>query len=277
MDLSQTIELAALIPAAFLWMWIAKAVFDFVDRSADSAVQEESNVAVGLARAGLYVGIALGLIGAVRGPSAGFRADLLALLVDGATLTALVLIAAWVNDRVVLPGIHNRSALQAGNLAVGVVELAMFVATGLIAMGAYSGVGGGTISAVAFFLLGQLALVVLVRIYEAVTPFDAIGQIREGNTSAGVMVGGMMVALGIVLSASAGGDFTGWGADLTAFILSAAVGVAVLLVLLWPIDWIFLPSTTFRIEIERDRNVAATAVAASVQIAVALVITAALL
>lgn len=277
MDFSQAIELAALLPAAFLWMWVAKAVFDFFERSADTAIHEESNVAVGLRRAGLYLGIALGLIGAISGPSGGFMVDLLALLVDGGTLTGLVLLAAWVNDRLVLPGIDNSKALRAGNIAVGTVELAMFVATGLIAMGAYSGLGGGTISAVAFFLLGQVALIVLVRIYEIVTPFDAIGQIRDGNTAAGVMVGGMMVALGIVLSASAGGDFTGWSTDLTAFAISAAVGVVGLLVLIWPIDWIFLPSTTFRIEIERDRNVAATAIGASVQIAIALVITAALL
>lgn len=277
MDFSQAVELAALIPAAFLWMWVAKVVFDFFERSADTAIHEESNLAVGLRRAGLYLGIALGLIGAISGPSAGFLVDLLALLVDGGTLTGLVLLAAWVNDRLVLPGIDNSEALHAGNIAVGIVELAMFVATGLIAMGAYSGLGGGTISAVAFFLLGQVALIVLVRIYEIVTPFDAIGQIRDGNTAAGVMVGGMMVALGIVLSASAGGDFTGWATDLTAFAISAAIGVIGLLVLLWPIDWIFLPSTTFRIEIERDRNVAATAIAASVQIAIALVITAVLL
>lgn len=277
MDFSQVIELAALIPAAFLWMWVAKMVFDFFERSADTAIHEESNVAVGLRRAGLYLGIALGLIGAISGPSGGFAVDLTALLVDGGTLTGLVLLAAWVNDRLVLPGIDNSKALHGGNIAVGIVELAMFVATGLIAMGAYSGLGGGTISAVAFFLLGQVALIVLVRIYEIVTPFDAIGQIRDGNTAAGVMVGGMMVALGIVLSASAGGDFTGWSTDLTAFAISAAVGVIGLLVLIWPIDWIFLPSTTFRIEIERDRNVAATAIGASVQIAIALVITAALL
>lgn len=277
MDFSQAIELAALIPAAFFWMWVAKAVFDFFERSADTAIHEESNLAVGLRRAGLYLGIALGLIGAISGPSAGFLVDLLALLVDGGTLTILVLLAAWVNNRLVLPGIDNSEALHAGNIAVGAVELAMFVATGLIAMGAFSGLGGGTISAVAFFVLGQVALIVLVRIYEIVTPFDAIGQIRDGNTAAGVMVGGMMVALGIVLSASAGGDFTGWTTDLTAFAISAAVGVIGLLVLLWPIDWIFLPSTTFRIEIERDRNVAATAIAASVQIAIALVVTAVLL
>ncbi|MGH7504301.1 MAG: DUF350 domain-containing protein, partial [Longimicrobiales bacterium] len=144
MNLDQMLELTVFIPIAFLWMWIVKRVFDLRDRSADVAIQEEGNIALGLRRAGLYLGITLGLIGAIRGPTAGFQADLIDLFLDGATLTVLILIATWVNDKLLLPRIDNLGALRAGNLAVGFVELAMFVATGLIAMGAYTGVGGGT-------------------------------------------------------------------------------------------------------------------------------------
>ncbi|HEX7049793.1 MAG TPA: DUF350 domain-containing protein [Longimicrobiales bacterium] len=275
MEIQRIAELIAYVVVAFLWMWIAKKAFDIRNGFADHEIEENSNIAVGLRRAGVYLGITLGLYGIMSTPAVGgFGADLAATMIDGAVLTVLILVAAWIANAVLLHGIDNRAAVRGGNVAVGLVELCAFIATGFIAMSSFGGVGGGVLAAVVFFALGQLALVVLVILYEKLTPFNALGEIGGGNAAAGLMVGGMLIALGIVLAASLAGDFTSWTTDITSFVISAAIGIIVLLAILKPIDWIFLPNTDFRTEIERDRNVAAIAVASSVQIAVALVITA---
>ena len=88
------------------------------------------------------------------------------------------------------------------------------------------------------------------------------------------MLAGMLVAFGFILRASVLGPFTGWGPDLLAFGLSAAVGIALLLLLQWPVDRLFLPGVTLSEAIDRDQNLAAVACAVAVKIALALVVSA---
>ncbi|MFQ5796081.1 MAG: DUF350 domain-containing protein [Candidatus Bipolaricaulia bacterium] len=274
-DFVAEVQNLAFLAIAFVYMWIAKKIFDFRSRArfnADHAIEEESNLAVGLRRGALYLAIPLGMFGAISGPSAGFAQDVQDFSVDGAVLTVFLLIATWINDKIIVTGIDNTEAIREGNTAVGLVEAGALIATGFIAQGSFSGEGGGVLNAFVFFLLGQIALVVLVLLYEWLTPFRAIEEIRNGNHAAGLMVGGMMVALGIILSFSIAGDFTSWQADLATFGYSALKGIVVLLVAQWFIDLIFLPHTDLQTEIERDRNAAAIAVTVGLQIALALLI-----
>ena len=162
--------------------------------------------------------------------------------------------------------------MRDGNVAVGLVELGVSVATGLVAAGSFSGQGGGLPSAVVFFLLGQVSLLLLALAYERITPYRVIENVRDGNVAAGLMLGGMLVAFGFILRSSIAGPSAGWVDDLSAFGFSAFAGLVLLLLLQWPIDRVFLPGTTLRQEIETDRNAAAIAVVVSVKVALALVI-----
>ncbi|HST62479.1 MAG TPA: DUF350 domain-containing protein [Longimicrobium sp.] len=260
--------------AGLFWIWLAKWVFDRMDGGSQAEITERSNLAAGLHRAGLYLAVPLGLTGALSGPSQGLARDLGMLMLDGAVLVVLLLVAGWINEGLLVPGVDNRRAIREGNTAVALVELGGFVATGLIARGAFSGEGGGVASAAVFFLLGQAVLVGAARLYALARPYCGVEEVRKGNDAAGVMVASMLIGLGVVLSASVSGDFTGWGSDLAAFGLAAAVGVVLLLVLLWPVDRLFMAGTNLRAEIERDRNVAAVSVVAGVQVALALFIAA---
>ena len=260
---------------ACFFMWVAKKLADSRvadDFDANYEVEEQSNLALALRRAGLYVGVAVGMLGALSGRSTGFVSDVKELALDGALVTVFLFVTLYINNWVIVHGIDNDGAIRQKNVAVGFAELGSYVATGLIAYGAFSGQGGGVLSSIVFFALGQAALLVIVVLYEAVTAFRVIEEIRANNASAGLMLAGMVVALGWIIKASIVGDFHGWSQDLSTFGVSAAIGIILLLLFTVPVDKLFLPGTTIRTEIERDQNVAAIAVTVGVKVSVALVI-----
>jgi len=275
--IGQAIVFAAI---AFLWMWVAKRFLDFRTQglyNADREIAGSRNLAIALRRGGLYLGVAIGMLGALSGGDVGFARDVLEMLIEGAAMVVFLFVAQWLTDALIVPGIKNAEALRDGNLAVGFVELGVSVATGLIAYGSFAGEGGGLLSAVVFFALGQVALIVLVLLYERMTPYHVLVEVRGGNAAAGLMLGGILLAFGLILNASLAGNFQGWTEDLLGFAISASTGILLLLLLQWPIDRLFLPDTDLRNEIETNPNPAAVAVAVAVKIALALVIGAVLL
>ena len=260
---------------AFAWMWAAKSFLDLRMRSVydgDQEIAESQNLAIALRRSGLYLGVAIGMLGALSGAGSGFAADVVEMALEGGAMVVFLFIAQAITDAVVVPGIKNAEALRDGNVAVGLVEFGVSVATGLVAYGSFAGEGGGLPSAVVFFALGQLALIVLAVAYERMTPYHVVEGVRGGNVAAGLMLGGTLLAFGFILNSSLSGNFVGWTEDLLGFAASAGMGIVLLLLLQWPIDRLFLPGTTLRNEIETSPNPAAVAVAVAVKTALALVI-----
>jgi uncharacterized membrane protein YjfL (UPF0719 family) len=199
----------------------------------------ENNLALALRRAGLYVGICLGLAGALSAPSRGFGRDVLSLLWCAPVIVALFFAAWRLNDRWILPRVNNDEAVRKGNLAVALVEAGAFVATGLVLKASFSGQGGfGT--GLVFFCLGQIALIAFFKLMEMLTPCNDEREIEDGNPALGLHFAGMLAALGFVLAASLTGDFTNWGKDLLAFLFAAVKGGVALLLVSWATDRAFL-------------------------------------
>lgn len=252
---------------------------DAPGRTVDFQIEEESNLAVALRRCGLGIGFGLGLAGVVADGVARFSDGLDAVVVDTreiliycAVLLVFFFVAQLLSERVVLGHVHNARELLEGNLAVGFAEFGILVATGLIAYGSFHGEGGGWETSVAFFAMGQVALIAFAFLYEWATPFDCLGEIKGGNTAAGVILGGTLISLGIVLGFAVSGPFEGWVEGIAGFAVSGIVGMVLLVAFQKLIDRAFLPNTTLKIEVERDRNVAASSVTVCAQIALAIMI-----
>lgn len=197
------------------------------------------NLASALRRAGLYVGVCLGLAGALSAPSRGFLRDVFSLLWYAPLIVGLFFGAWRINDRWILPRVNNDEAIRKGNLAVALVEAGAFVATGLVLKASFSG-QGGFLTGLIFFCLGQLALVGFFKLMEKLTPCNDEREIEEGNPALGLHYAGMLAALGFVLAASLSGDFSNWGRDLGAFAFAAVKGGAALLLVSWITDKTFL-------------------------------------
>lgn len=247
--------------------------------TADYQIEEASNLAVALRRCGLSVGFGFGLAGVVSGGVVRFSAGMDAVLQDMlglagycALLLIFLFLAEIIADRIVLHGVNNTVEVKNGNVAVGLAECGIFIATGLIAYGSFHGEGGGWHTALAFFGMGQAALIVFAALYEWAAPFGMVEQIRQSNTAAGLMLGGTLITLGVILSFAIAGPFVGWREGIVGFTVSTGVGIALLIPFQFLIDKIFLPNTTLKIEVERDRNVAACAVTVCLQVALAIMI-----
>ena len=137
-------------------------------------------------------------------------------------LLLFLFIAEIVADRLILHSINNAVELKNGNVAVGLAEFGIFVATGMVAYGSFHGEGGDWTTALGFFALGQAALIAFAMIYEWATPFKMVEQIRQGNAAAGLMLGGTLVTLGIILEFAIAGPFTTWGEGIRGFMISVA-------------------------------------------------------
>lgn len=270
-----------------LFIFLAKRLDDWRTKDFDDDRHiDDGNVAVGLRRAGLYLGIAIAMSGALSGPSAGFWQDLLHLAVDGLIITGFLFSARFINDLIMMGHLDNDSECTKtftlpdgrtviGNTALGTVEAAMYIATGFILKGSLSG-GGGTfaqslLSALLYFIIGQAVLLIFGFLYELVTPFNVREEIKN-NLAAGIGLGGILIALSIILMSSLSGPFTGWGRDLAGFVIYTVFGMILLLGFRGFIDRILLPTTNLATEVKEDRNVAALVVVQSAMAAIAVII-----
>jgi uncharacterized membrane protein YjfL (UPF0719 family) len=241
----------------------------------DYAIEEDSNFAVALQRAGLYLGLAIGMYGVISGPSAGFTKDVLAILGYGSLVSVFFLGARVFNDYVILGFVRNEEQLKRGNRAVGFVECGGYIATGIIAMSSMIGQGGNALTAISFFIIGQILLLAVSYLYGLMTRWNLRTEIENGNAAAGLLLGGIMVAVAIAIHGAIASDFVSWGDNLTLLAIEGSLAVAFMLLLSKVVDWLFLPGTDIETEVVRDKNIAAITVVVATKIVGALAISAA--
>ena len=190
--------------------------------------------------------------------SQGIIKDLV--LVGSYSLVGIVLlnISRVINDKLILYKFHNKSELvNDQNEGTGAVVAGSFIASGLVVAGAIHGEGGGLETAIVFFILGQLALIVFSKIYNFITPYDIHDEIEKDNVSAGVAFGGTLIALGIILMNGSSGDFISWGSNLGRFALVSCGAFIILPIFRYFMDKCLIPHYDLNHEIHNDRNVSA--------------------
>ena len=240
----------------------------------DDAIEEQGNIAVALRRAGLLLGVAIGMYGVISGPSTGFLNDVIAVALYGAIVSVMFLGARFFNDLIILGHVKNTDAIKDGNQAVGWVECGGFVATGIIAMSSMMGQGGGFTTAIGFFVIGQMLLLCITLLYELVTPWSVRDELAKGNAAAGLRIAGLMVAVAVAVHGAIAADFVSWSVNLTTLAIEGSLAICIMMGLSYFIDRVFLSGTNIEHEIVHDKNIAAIVVVSALQIAGALFISA---
>ncbi|MCP4969108.1 MAG: DUF350 domain-containing protein [Arcobacter sp.] len=264
----------------FMFIYFAKVIADYRVASifnVDYQILVSENIAVSLRRAGLYLGVAIGMYAAIEGNSSNFIEGLISEIIYGILILIFLFIAMFINDKIILKGINNDEEIKNNNISVGLFEMGSYIATGIIAYGSFIG-SGPWYSSIIFFALGQLVLIAMVWIYRYLTKYDSIKEIKEGNIPAGLMIGGIMIAYGLILKASIIGPFTNWTNDLSSFALSALSGILLLLVFAnKAIDKLFLPGSNIHKEIAEDKDLPPIIVVVAIKISIAIIISAVIL
>ncbi|MFC1850692.1 DUF350 domain-containing protein [candidate division CSSED10-310 bacterium] len=250
----------------------------------DEELTVKDNPALGVSVAGYYAAVFAVFVGAfadsseVANQTVAFDLKQLSmemLLVLGYSLGGIVLLnlSRFIVDHLMLYKFSvTKEILEDRNSGSGAVECGNYVASGLIIAGAIHGEGGGPLTALVFFFLGQFVLILYGLFYQLTTKYDIHKEIEADNVPAGVAMGGNIIAIGIILLKSLKGDFEGWLSNITDFFILAAVGFVVLFIIRLVFDWMMLPRATLTHEIAVDRNINAAYLESTVLIGTAVVI-----
>ncbi len=259
-----------LIALVIVFLFLSKKVADAITRFDDDAqISRNDNLAIALRRFGIFVGVCIALQALTKDVSS-YR-DIASFCVYALIVVVIFFAAHFINDFIIIPKVSNNDLVKEGNVPTGMIEAGAFIATGIMINGAFSGGEGGIVSAVAFFLLGQVVMITAIHLHEKIYRFDVVACVKDNNLSAGVAVAGLLLAYSIILRASIAGDFTGWINSLTAFAVSALVGMIFLIAFERIAALIFLPRTSIHEQI-RNNNTAAIIVVQGITIALSLII-----
>lgn len=239
----------------------------------DEELSQQGNFAIGLAMSGYYLATAAIYVAALYGPSAGLMQDLLA--AGGYSLLGIVLLnlSRWFNDWAILrkfPDTHQLVAEK--NVGVGAVHFGAYLATGLIIAGSVSGEGGGVVSMLVFFGLGQLSLLLFSLLYERLTPYNIHQTLIEKNVASGIAFAGHLIALGIVIMNASAGDFVGWQLGLSQFLWANLIALVFLPIVRLAMDRLVIPGRSLGREILHNGNLAAALLEAATAICFATVV-----
>ena len=252
MNLDHILSSLIYLAACFVVFVAGHLVFILFRRSYNiqDELVEKDNAAFALVLCGYYLGLTFSIGGVIAGPSAGMESDLIDILVYGPLAILLLNLSALLNDRFILSEFDIRKEiLQDQNCGTGVVEFAVFVATGLNIFGALYGQGGSVFTAIAFWALGQTVLVLIGKYYNLITQYNIHEQIEKDNVAVGIGFAGALIGIGNLLRAASAEHFISWEANLITFGLYMVVGLILLPVARILTDRILLPGRSLADEL----------------------------
>lgn len=228
----------------FVLFVVGKLVFRLFHR--DINVKEElvehDNVAFAIAHVGYFIGILLAIGSAIIGPSHGLVQDVIDITIYGLLSILLLNISLLINDKIILRRFSIRDEISGRqNVAVGVAEAGIAVATGLILMGSVSGEGGSVVTALVFWALGQVLLIGTALFYNLINSFDLHEQLAKANIAIGIAFAGALIAIANLIRYGLSGEFETWQENLTNVGLEIAVGLVFLPVVRLVADKMLLP------------------------------------
>ena len=233
----------------------------------------KSNLAVSISLAGYLFATMMVLMAAFFGKDHDLWTDVQNFLIYAVLGIVLLNVARFINDYVILRKFSNTKELvEDRNAGTGAVEFGTYLASGLIVAGSIYGEGGGILTALAFFALGQLALILFSFVHDWITPFDLHHEIEQDNVAAGVAFGGTYIALGIILFNGLLGDFTGWAGSLANFGINTAVAFIFLPLVRLTLDKVLLTRIDLNQAISQDRNIAVSVVEMAFAVSFALIL-----
>ena len=272
-----------MIPVSYLVLYLViftggKYLFSLIIRySMYKEVSENQNSAVSIAYAGFLTGLTIVYIGALTGPTQGYVTDMINVTLYSVLGVFLLLISRLINDKLILSQFNNREELiRDKNDGTGAVLFGSYIASGLVVAGAIHGQGGGIDTAIAFFALSQIALVIFTRIYDFITPYRIHDEIENDNRAVGVAFGGTLIALGVLLMNGASGAFISWEVNLEKFAFYSIGAFVILPVFRIFMDKILIPQYDLSKALSSDKNLGAGILEAIMVICFSIVLSAAL-
>jgi uncharacterized membrane protein YjfL (UPF0719 family) len=240
-------------------LWIARFIRERTSTyNENKQLFVKDNHAVGIAVAGYYIGILIALTGVLAGPSLGLKIDMRDCAVYGILAILFQNIAGWSADKFILKEFNiDDELIRDKNKGTAWSLFGIYFATGMVVrgsiMGGTSEIVPGLVSALVYFILSQLVLILSSYFYRLITAYDFHKEIEDDNVAAGLAFGGFVAAVGVIIGHASGDSLT--LPDIAMFFSWTVVG----LLLLWGtekivVKYILVPGHNVSEEIQVDRN-----------------------
>ncbi|MGK7395197.1 MAG: DUF350 domain-containing protein [Candidatus Cyclobacteriaceae bacterium M3_2C_046] len=240
------------LASCFILFYLGKLAYQLIHKkyNVKHELVEKDNFAFALAHVGYFIGLLLAIGSAIVGPTMGLAQDMIDIFIYGILSIILLNLSIIINDRIILRNFHvYKEIIEDKNEGTGVVEGANAIATGLILMGAVSGEGGGIITALAFWLLGQLILILTAYVYNWITPYDIHEHIEKDNVAVGIGFAGAIISIGNLIRYGLMTDFVNWQTTLSNVGIDVLVGLLFLPLVRFLADKVLLPGQNLTDEI----------------------------
>jgi len=214
----------------------------------------KGNLAAAVELCGFLLALVLGLIGSLVLTGQTWLTHAADLLLTGVLVTAALLLNDWLTGKAIFRGIDNfREIHEQRNMALAVGRAGSALATGLVIRGAL-GHDSALLDRVLWVFAGQAALVAIALLYQLLTAYDDLAEIRSQNIAAGLPLAGILIAVGITVEAALHGEGDGWIADLLSVGMDLSVSLLLLYLLRLATDRFLLGGARLHDEIAGNRN-----------------------
>lgn len=255
-----------LINAGYILLYLAVFFFSkwlkgaFSSYNLDEQLTHFDNNAVSVSVAGYFLGVTIIFVGALGGDGSQSSVGMEFAVVTGYTLGGILLLhlSRILNQKLILPKFSvDKEIVKDQNPGTGVVEGAIYVASALIIAGSIHGEGGGPVSALVFYVIGQICLVLFALLYARLTPYSVHDEIEKDNIAAGLGFSGGLISIGIIIMRAVSGEFIGWKEDLIAVGKDVAIIFVYLIIVRFVFDKFVLRNSDLNTEIANDQNLGA--------------------
>ncbi len=290
-NLALALDTLIYLASAFILFFIGKVAYNIAYKKIDvkSELVKKDNLAFALTNVGFYIGLLLAIGSVIIGPSNGIFIDVIDIFIFGILAIILLLFSAFIMDKVILAKFSTtKEIIEDQNPGTGIVVAANFIASGLIISGAMIGEGknffpemaggymiSGIITALVFWITGQVVMILSAFVYNLITPYDIHEHIEKDNIAVGIGFAGALTALAILISHATAGDFYSWQEHFTKVGIEVIVGFIFLPVVRIITDKILLPGEKLTDEIinQEKPNVGASIIEAFAYVGGAVLIT----
>lgn len=271
------------VATALVILVLAKFANDLVTSyRLDQELTSHDNKAVGVSFSAFLLGCAIIVWGVVSSPSsalvgmyagASFWLDLLSTLIWSLIGVALLLVARYINDKLLLPRFSvAKELITDRNVGTGAVLAGSYLGAALVVRVSVMGEGTGVFMTdlgltLAYFALGQLCLILFGFLYQAVTAYDLHVEIEQDNAAAGISFGGGLIACGILTA-----GYLDYSPSIPGLALWFVISSILLLACRFIVDKVILPKSSVDEEIRRDQNWGVALIESACVIGVALII-----
>ena len=235
----------------------------------DQQLTKDDNLAVAIDLAGFLLGLTIALLDALVIEGETLLTQSSEIAVTGIIMLSVLFLNSKLFDVFVLRKVDDQVAINEGrNSAVAMSRLGGAIATGLICRATF-GQEATFMTCFVWALIGQVILIIMSFVYQLISPYDDLHEIREGNVAAALPLAGVLISVGMSVEGAIAGETESLMTDVSTIFGYLVICSVALILTRQAFKTFFISNADLDEEIIRDRNLGVGLLEATLYICVA--------